>query len=225
MGGDRRCGRSVRRHDRSPAHATPRRTRNDGLALAVLTNRTRRLVKPEAVVVCAALAAMLLVPSAAYASLWLIFTPRHVSSGTSVSVSSVGHGDLSNVPAGSLLPVYLVSEAGGVTSSADDRLAMIGKLRVDASGDGHLRFVVTRLARGAYAGFILCAPCASSSAGRSFLPVAPGAVLDVSSDIAPSNPSQDDGSRQEIVVATTIGVIVAVAAVGLYRRRSRLCEQ
>lgn len=168
-----------------------------------------------------------LVPSAGYASLWLIFTPRHVSSGTSVSVSSVGHGDLSNVPAGSLLPVYLVpvSEAGSVTSSADERLAMIGKLRVDASGDGHLRFVVTRLARGAYAGFILCAPCASSSAGRSFLPVAPGAVLDVASDIAPSNPSQDDGSRQEIVVATTIGVIVAVAAVGLYRRRSRLCER
>jgi hypothetical protein len=193
----------------------------------VLTNRTRRLVEPGTVVVCSTLAATLLVPSAAYASLWLIFTPRHVSSGTSVSVSGVGQGDLSNVPAGSLLPVYLVpvSEAGSVKSSADDRLTMIGKLRVDASGDGHLRFVVTRLARGAYAGFILCAPCAASSAGRSFLPVAPGAVLDVSSDIARSNPSQGNVEQTGIVVATTIGVIVAVAAVGLYRRRSRLCER
>lgn len=164
---------------------------------------------------------MLIVPSAANASLFLIFTPTHASPGDVVHARSGGHGALALFSPGTLLPVYLapLSAAANITSSSDNALIRVGSLRVDKVGNGRLRFVLPRLPRGPYDGFILCGHwCAAYSAGRVFLPVANGPVLDVSSDI-PAAGSGGFSLLQKLSAVVTAGLVAATTALLLWRRR------
>jgi hypothetical protein len=170
-------------------------------------------------------AVVLATAAGAEASLVLRFLPHNVSPGDLVRVRTVGEGDLNAVPNGSQLPVYLVlaSRADHITSSQDSALIRVGKLKVDARGNGRLTFRLPRITRGEYAALILCNPCALHSAGRSLLPVSLGPVLHVSSNVAPEPSHVSTTNRWGlfgwIAGVLACGAIAAAFATAAWRRR------
>jgi len=87
-----------------------------------------------------------------------------------------------------------------VVSRDDARLARVGQLVVDASGNGTITFVVPSLPPGPYALMVYCSSCAQYSAGRAMLPVANFTIT--------PGPSNTATARSEVPLATVVGVIL-----------------
>ena len=130
----------------------------------------RRLAALLAVAAVAALWA-----GSARASLFLVFSTTEALPGTMVAVRTGGEGALSTLADAPPLRVFLApaDAADEITSVDDGRLVLLGRLRVDAGGNGRLRFVVPDVPAGEYATLTHCVPCAASSAGRELLPTGP----------------------------------------------------
>lgn len=91
------------------------------------------------------------------------------------------------------LSTYLVSQAVAdqVMSPNDPHLIKIGRLVIDAAGNGRIAFVVPQVDPGSYVVMIHCPSCALTSAGRTMLPVADFKVTasPPATDTEPSRPT------------------------------------
>ena len=125
-----------------------------------------------------ALALLTLTGVGARASLYLVLSASTASPGSVVFGYTPGRGAVAAAK-GEMLPLFLVptSQAEEIGSMEDPRLATAGWLSVDQSGDGHASIIVPPLTPGSYTLMVVCEPCASTSSGRSVLPVAEIAVL------------------------------------------------
>jgi hypothetical protein len=124
----------------------------------------------------AAVVAASALAGAASGALFLRFSPTRADAGEVVIAHTAGKGALANIPKGSPpLRVFLVpaSEADRIASPSDGRLLALGRLQVDPSGDGSLRFTVPDVAPGSYTTLTYCAPCAAFSGGRTMAPTGP----------------------------------------------------
>ncbi len=113
-----------------------------------------------------------LLAAAANAALWLEFSTTRAAPGTVVTATTIGSGAFADIPRGSPpVRVFLIrADHAGVTSPDDERLIPLGRLRVDAEGNGELQFTVPDVPPGDYTTLTHCAPCASFSGGRELLP-------------------------------------------------------
>jgi hypothetical protein len=166
--------------------------------------RLPRRISPFGSLVAAALVSLLGTSTAA-AALFLVLEPSSGRPGTEVTGQTGGNGAF--VESVEPLPTYLVarSTAGAVTEPDDSRLVEIGKLIVDAAGDGRITFDVPEVDPGKYSVMVFCPSCAPYSAGRTMLWVA-------DFEVTSASPSTDTRAPGTPPVATLIGrALLAVA--------------
>jgi len=153
------------------------------------------------------------------ASLVLILDSTSAPAGARVTGRTGGEGAFASQV--DPLTTYLVASAVAdqVTTPDDARLVEIGRLVVDAGGNGQIAFVVPRLDPGPYAVMVHCPSCAVTSSGRTMLPVADFRVTASvpSTDTGPSDPSRlpSPGALWTVLIAALIGVLA------LHRRLAR----
>ena len=164
----------------------------------------------------------------ASAALFLTFSTTRAAPGTVVTARTGGSGALAGVrSSGRPLRVFLISADEldrnapdiGVTSPADTRLIPIGDLRVDAEGNGTLRFTVPEIPSGEYTTVIHCVPCAASSGGREFLATGPFPEPFV---VLHGDASGDTVSVRAVVLGVAGALLLLAVALGSWRAaRSR----
>jgi hypothetical protein len=119
------------------------------------------------------------------------------------------------------LSTYLVSQtaADQVTSPNDPHLIKIGRLVIDAAGNGRITFVVPQVDPGSYVVMVQCPSCAQFSAIRTMLPVADFRVTasPPATDTEPSRPAP--GNLRWAVIGA--GVLWAAVVLMTLRRRLR----
>lgn len=149
----------------------------------------------------------------AFAALFLVFSGTQASPGAVVVVETGGKAALPNVRASEAIRVYLApaDEANAITSADDQRLVLLGRLRIDDEGNGSLRLVVPEVSPGDYTTLTHCASCAPTSAGKEILPTGPfpGSFVVL---------GDDDGAVLWLVVGL-VGVAAAATAAVVWRRR------
>lgn len=148
-----------------------------------------------------------------WAALWLEFEPTHAASGTTVTGETTGQGAAPDA-AGEQLPAYLVPSDIAVESPDDDSVEHIGAVRVDANGEGRIRFEVPDLAPGPYTVFLDCEPCTPPG----FIPAGAFTVTAVSEG---RDKADDDANWSVYASASLVVVASAIAASVAYRRRNR----
>lgn len=100
-----------------------------------------------------------------------------------------------------------------IASVNDDRLVLLGRLRIDESGNGFLRFVVPDVPPGDYTTLTHCGPCAASSGGRKLLPTGPfpGVFVVAAGD--------EGSSLLPLALGAAGGTVLLIVAVWWTRRR------
>jgi hypothetical protein len=111
--------------------------------------------------------------TAAEASLFLEFDRTSGRPGTLVHVHTAGDGACVVCPHRLRLYFARASIADEITSPDDPRLVRVGRLRVDARGNGRGRLTVPLVPHGRYVVMTYCRPCAPGSGGRAMLPLGP----------------------------------------------------
>jgi hypothetical protein len=104
-------------------------------------------------------------------SLFLLLKPASAPSGTEVDGRTAGSGAFT-AGVEPLRAFLLAGTADAVTSPDDARLVEIGRLVVDAAGDGRISFRVPELEPSSYGVMVFCPSCAPTNAGRAMLWVA-----------------------------------------------------
>jgi hypothetical protein len=146
------------------------------------------------------------VPEAA-AALWLTFEPPAAPPGTPVVARTAGEGAFAARLRNSSYNAYLAPEAAGdsIASAADGRLLPVGKLVVDANGNGALRFPVPEAPPGRYVAVIHCEACAAYSTGRTMVA---GGAFEIQ---APPGRAVVDGWWPFVIPLAVLGVLLAWA--------------
>ena len=122
----------------------------------------------------AALAVAALTAGIAQAALWLNFSRASAAPGEVVFVRTAGTGALAGARTRPVR-VYLAPSAvaAQIRSTRDHRLVLLGRLRIDRKGTGHLRFVTPRVRAGNYKTLMHCPDCARYSNGRTLFQSGP----------------------------------------------------
>lgn len=130
----------------------------------------RRLV----VLGLAALAAAALTAGVAQAALWLNFSRASAEPGEVVFVRTAGTGALAGARSRPVR-VFLAPSAvaAQIRSTRDRRLVLLGRLRIDRKGTGHLRFVTPSVKPGYYKTLMHCPDCGRYSNGRTLFQSGP----------------------------------------------------
>lgn len=151
----------------------------------------------------------------ATASLFVVLDRSSGPPGTRISGQTAGLGAF----LGPLDPLrtFLIraAEAEDITEPMDPRLVEVGRLIVDASGNGRLTFVVPDVAPGAYVVMAHCPSCAPTSAGRTMAPLADFRVTALpTTDTAPNRTE-----RAPNLILIAGGVLAGVISLAALRRR------
>lgn len=152
----------------------------------------------------------------ASAALFVILEPTSGPPGTEVRGRTGGEGAFSTPV--DPLPTFLVAEkvADSVTSPDDRGLIEIGRLVVDAAGNGQISFRVPQIEPGDYVVMVFCPSCAPFSAGRTMAAVADFGVtaLPPPTDTVPV----DTAGRSALIAVVTVLLLVAGSFIALRRR-------
>ena len=167
--------------------------------------------------VAAASLAWLFTAASVMAALFVVLDRTSAPAGARVTGTTAGHGAFARQV--DPLATYLVASAAAdhVTSPDDARLVDIGRLAVDADGNGRIAFVVPRLDPGPYVIMVHCPSCAAFSFGRTMLPVADFRVT-------PSAPYTDTGPSDlpRLPVPGALGMVLIAAVIGVIALNRRL---
>ena len=122
----------------------------------------------------AALAAAALTAGIAQAALWLNFSKTSAEPGQIVFVRTTGTGALAGARRRPVR-VFLAPSAvaAQIRSTRDRRLVLLGRMRIDRKGTGHLRFVTPKVRPGYYKTLMHCPDCARYSNGRTLFQSGP----------------------------------------------------
>jgi hypothetical protein len=168
-------------------------------------------------VVTAAAPTSLAWTGSASAALYLLFSTTRAPPGSLVTVRTAGEGALPDIPSGSPpLRVFLapVDAAEQIQSPEDERLVLLGRLRVDREGNGNLQFRVPDVAPGEYVTLAHCVPCAPFSVGRELVPTgpfpSPFVVMAAADEAADEQDSTVDIPIAALALATTVALLVDV---------------
>ena len=169
--------------------------------------------------VAAASLAWLFTAASVMAALFVVLDRTSAPAGARVTGTTAGHGAFARQV--DPLATYLVASAAAdqVTSADDARLVDIGRLAVDADGNGRIAFVVPRLDPGPYVIMVHCPSCAAFSFGRTMLPVADFRVT-------PSAPYTDTGPSDlpRLPVPGALGMVLIAAVIGVIALHRRLAH-
>ncbi len=151
----------------------------------------------------------------AWSALFLTFSGTQAAPGTAVIVQTGGRNALSNVPASETLRLFLAPKgvAATIMSANDSRLILVGRLHIDAQGNGFLRFIVPEIPVGDYTTFVHCPACATSSASAELLATGPfpGSFVVLG--------KEDGSSLAPFLVAAAVALGIAIG--WTLRRRTR----
>ena len=122
----------------------------------------------------AALIGAALTAGIARAALWLNFSRASAAPGEVVFVRTAGTGALAGARTRPVR-VFLAPSAAAarIRSTHDHRLVLLGRLRIDRKGTGHLRFLTPHVRAGNYKTVMHCPDCARYSNGRTVFPSGP----------------------------------------------------
>ena len=169
--------------------------------------------------VAAASLAWLFTAASVMAAVFVVLDRTSGPAGARVTGTTAGHGAFARQV--DPLATYLVASAAAdhVTSPDDARLVDIGRLAVDADGNGRIAFVVPRLDPGPYVVMVHCPSCAAFSFGRTMLPVADFRVI-------PSAPYTDTGPSDlpRLPVPGALGIVLIAAVIGVIALHRRLAH-
>jgi hypothetical protein len=160
--------------------------------------------------------ALLLASGAAIAAAWLVLDRDSGPPGTRVTGQTGGNGAFPTQV--DPLSTYLVSAAAAddVTSPNDPHLIRIGRLVIDAAGNGRVTFIVPPVDPGRYVVMVHCPSCAEFSFGRTMLSVGGFRVTTPppATDTEPSRPVPGNTT----LVAIGAGVLGAAVVLMTLRR-------
>lgn len=122
----------------------------------------------------AVLIVVALTAGVAQAALWLNFSRASAEPGEVVFVRTAGIGALAGARSRPVR-VFLAPSAvaAQIRSTRDRRLVLLGRLRIDRKGTGHLRFVTPSVKPGYYKTLMHCPDCGRYSNGRTLFQSGP----------------------------------------------------
>ena len=134
----------------------------------------------------AALAIVALTAGIAQAALWLNFSKASAEPGEVVFVRTAGTGALAGARSRPVR-VFLAPSAvaAQIRSTRDRRLVLLGRLRIDRKGTGHLRLITPSVQPGYYKTLMHCPDCGRYSNGRTLFQSGPSQPFRVKRVSAP----------------------------------------